>query len=81
MPSFTPCRGKQACVERGEHCITCGRSLDEIARTRRLIDELAELALDMNYDNADDFAAYVGAKLAKKIHYRRDEHPNESPRP
>lgn len=72
MPSFAPCRGKQACVERGERCITCGRSLDEIARTRMLIDDLAELALRMDYDNVDEFAAYVGAKLAKKIRYRRD---------
>ena len=59
-------------MERGELCITCGRSLDEIARTRRLIDDLAELALRMGYDNVDEFAAYVATKVVKKIHYRRD---------
>ena len=72
MPLFTPCRGKQACVERGDRCITCGRSLHEIARTRQLIDDLAELAITQGYDNLDEFAVYVANKLGKKIRYRRD---------
>lgn len=72
MSSFVPCRGKEACVERGDRCITCGRSLSEIARTRVLIDDLAELALKMDYSNVEEFAAYIGSKLAKKIHHRRE---------
>lgn len=72
MTKFTPCRGKQACVEKGEHCLTCGRSLDEIARTRQLIDELAELALAMDYANIDEFSTYIAAKLSKKVQYRRE---------
>lgn len=72
MPDFTPCRGKQYCVEKGDQCLSCGRSLGEIARTRRLIDELAELALAMDYDNLDDFTAYVAAKVGKKVRYRRE---------
>jgi len=74
MALFTPCRGKHACVERGELCVSCGRSLDEIARTRRLIDDLSELALQMDYSNLDDFTAYVAGKIGKKVRYRR-EHP------
>lgn len=73
MSLFVPCRGKQACIEHGDRCVTCGRTLSEIARTRVLIDDLAELALQMDYDNVDAFAAYVGAKLARKIHYRREQ--------
>lgn len=72
MPLFTPCRGKHACVEKDDRCVTCGRSLDEIARIRLLIDALSELALEMDYSNADEFAAYVGSKVSKKIRYRRD---------
>ncbi len=59
-------------MEQGDRCITCGRTLDEIAHTRRLIEALAELALDRDYDNVDDFATYVGNKLSKKLHHRRD---------
>jgi len=72
MPDFTPCRGKQFCVEKGDVCISCGRSLDEIARTRRLIDELAELALSMEYGNLDEFTGYIASKVNKKVRYRRE---------
>jgi hypothetical protein len=72
MPLFTPCQGKNACVEKGDICITCGRSLDEIARTRQLIDALSELALEMDYSNAEEFATYIGSKVQKKIRYRRE---------
>lgn len=71
MPAFTPCRGKTACRDDGERCLVCNRGLEEIAQTRDLIDALAELALRQDYDNVADFAAYVAAKLAKKVAFRR----------
>lgn len=72
MSLFTPCKGKHACVEKGDLCLSCGRSLHEITRTRRLIDELSELALEMDYSNLDEFADYIGSKISKKVRYRRD---------
>lgn len=71
MPVFTPCRGKTVCRDDGGRCLVCNRGLAEIGQTRDLIDALAELALRQNYDNVDDFAAYVAAKLVKKVAFRR----------
>jgi len=48
MKIFTPCKGKTACRDDGENCLVCGRGLQEIEDTRRLIDALAELGLPMN---------------------------------
>ena len=71
MPAFTPCRGKTACRDDGERCVVCNRGLVEIGQTRDLIDALAELALRHNYDKVEEFAAYVAAKLVKKVAFRR----------
>lgn len=40
--SFNGCKGKTLCRENGTECRTCGRSLDEIYTTRRLIGALAD---------------------------------------
>jgi phosphoribosyl-dephospho-CoA transferase len=72
MSLFTPCKGKTACRDDGRQCLVCGRSFEEIARTRELIDALANLACEEGYDNIDEFAEYVAHKLAKKIRHRRE---------
>lgn len=73
MPRFEPCHGKDACRDDGEHCLTCGRPLSEIARLRASIDELASLALDAGYENTEEYAAYIARKLLKTINHRRDQ--------
>jgi len=70
LNTFNPCKGKTACRDDGEKCLTCGRSLAEIEQTRILIDALAEFALTQGYDNVNQFAAYVADKLEKKVRYR-----------
>lgn len=70
MSSFTPCKGKTACRDDGERCITCDRSFAEIEQTRALIDALAEFAMQQGYDNVDEFAAHVADKLVKKVRHR-----------
>jgi hypothetical protein len=72
MRQFTPCKGKTACRDDGEKCLVCGRGLQEIEDTRRLIDALAELAISQDYENLGGFAAYVADKLEKKIRHRRE---------
>ncbi len=72
MSSFTPCKGKTACRDDGEKCLTCGRSFAEIEQTRQLIDALAEFVIAMGYENAEEFAAYVADKVEKKVRYRRE---------
>lgn len=71
MHSFMPCAGKTACTEDGSHCRGCGRSHDEIARTRAAISALTGLAVEQDYDNVDTFADYIAARIVKKIAHDR----------
>lgn len=71
MTAFIPCKGKTACRDDGERCLTCGRSFDEIKRLRDLIDGLAELAIRQGYDNVEEFSAYAAEKVIKKVAHRR----------
>ena len=71
MKPFTPCKGKTACLDDGTTCLTCGRSLNEIEETRRIIDALAELAIGQEYENVGEFTAYVVSKVESKVNYRR----------
>jgi hypothetical protein len=64
---FRPCLGQTACTEGGTHCRACGRSFEEIERTRVLIQGLTDLALDQGYDNVEAFADYVGRRIVKKV--------------
>ena len=72
MRPFTPCKGKTACRDDGVQCLTCGRSFEEIARIRELVDALADFACTQGYDNVDAFAAHIARKLEKKLRHRRD---------
>ena len=72
MSRFTPCKGKTACRDDGERCLTCGRSFGEIEQTRKLIDALAEFICAQGYENTGEFAAYVADKVEKKVKYRRE---------
>lgn len=67
MMLFVPCAGREACTEGGTHCRGCGRSHEEIARTRELINALADHALAMGYENVQDFMDYVAEKSRKKV--------------
>ncbi|HNA80848.1 MAG TPA: hypothetical protein PLL19_14380 [Thiobacillaceae bacterium] len=71
MKTFTPCKGKDFCRDDGVQCFTCGRSVAEIMDTRRLIDELAKLALENDYANVDEFAAYIARKVEKKVRHHK----------
>ena len=71
MTLFTPCKGKTACRDDGKQCLVCGRSFEEIARTRELIDALADFALAQDYDNINEFADHIARKLEKKVRHRR----------
>jgi len=72
MNTFTPCKGKTACRDDGEKCLTCGRSFAEIEQTRSMIDALAEFVCAQEYDNVGEFAAYVAGKMEKKVKHRRE---------
>jgi len=69
---FTACKGKTLCIEDTAGCRGCGRTLDEIHTTRRLVDELANFIVDMDYDNVDEFMNYFVSKVVKKANYLDD---------
>jgi hypothetical protein len=71
MTLFTPCKGKTACRDDGKQCLVCGRSFEEITRTRELIDALADFACAQDYGNVKAFADYIARKLEKKVTHRR----------
>lgn len=73
MQTFRPCAGKKVCIENETRCLSCGRNLDTIARTRALIDDLASLVMDEEYSNIEAFMEYVGAKTIKKVKHRREQ--------
>ncbi|MEW8087433.1 MAG: hypothetical protein AB2652_20510 [Candidatus Thiodiazotropha endolucinida] len=72
MGKFVPCQGKHACRDNELSCLTCGRGLHEIEKLRLLMDQLASLAIDYDYENVDEYSSYVARKLEKMIVYRRD---------
>lgn len=76
MSTFNPCKGKTACRDDGEKCLTCGRGFAEIEQTRKLIDALAEFVCAQGYDNVGEFAAYVAGKVEKKVGYARENNNN-----
>ena len=70
---FNSCKGKTLCSENEAECRTCGRSLEEIYTTRRIIDEFAGFIVDMGYENINDFLFYVSSKVSKKVAYLNDQ--------
>ena len=70
---FNPCRGGDFCTQEGSHCEGCGRSHEEIAATRELIAAVGQFALDREFENVEDFAAYVADKAVKKVQMVRSE--------
>ncbi|GAB6051899.1 hypothetical protein JCM17960_07190 [Magnetospira thiophila] len=68
---FRPCRGKSACRDDGEVCLTCGRNLIEVEKTRLLIEAVTEHLLGQGYENPEDFTAYLSDKALKKLKSRQ----------
>jgi hypothetical protein len=64
---FSPCKGGDFCSQEGTHCSGCGRSHEEIAKTRDLVFAVTRFAIEMGYENVEDFTAFVGDKAAKNV--------------
>ena len=63
---FKPCINRTACTEDGNHCRACGRSHEEIAAVRAITAQVADFVQQMDYDNVDEFLAYLSKKVLKK---------------
>lgn len=58
---FSPCTGE--CTQAGTHCVSCKRSHEEIAITRKLIMDLMTFAHKMKYENPEDFINFVAKNV------------------
>ena len=72
MQAFKPCIGRDSCLDFKGYCLACGRKLETIERTRKLIDELASIALAEEYSNIYAFMEYIAKIAAKKVASRRN---------
>lgn len=63
---FTPCN-PDLCTKEGTNCSGCGRSHTEIADTKALIKGLVDLSQQHDYENIEDFAAFIHKNLLKKL--------------
>jgi hypothetical protein len=72
MAKFKPCISRLACTEGGTHCKSCGRPIDHVNRTRQVIEDLAQLVIDADYANFEEFLEYVQSKAKKKVYARRE---------
>lgn len=67
MTRFNPCKDRNACTEDGTICKGCGRTHPEIAQTRAITADLVYFISNMDYENPDEFMAYLSRKVLKKI--------------
>lgn len=65
--TFKPCINRNACNDDGVRCRSCGRTLDEIVKTKTLVDNVFNFLCEMDYENSEEFMAYLSRKIAKKI--------------
>ena len=62
---FTPCQ--DLCTSDGETCQGCGRSLAEIAETKKIVKSAVELIKKQQYENPEDFLAAINKSILKKL--------------
>lgn len=63
---FIPCKDRNACTEDGTVCKGCGRTHQEIARSRELVAQVADFINTMGYENPEAFVDYLTRKVLKK---------------
>lgn len=73
MAVFKPCVSRFLCSDTGTHCKSCGRPVKHVQKTREIIDELAQLVVDADYANVEDFLKYVQSRTNKKVTSRREK--------
>ena len=73
--SFKSCINRNACNDDGERCRSCGRPLDEIVKTKAVVDTVFSFIQEMDYENSDEFMDYLSRKIAKKIAHATTHSP------
>jgi len=55
---FSPCTGQ--CTREGTHCEGCGRTHEEVAGMRKIVNDAVAYATKMEYENVDDYGKAFG---------------------
>lgn len=62
---FNPCIDQ--CTKDGSHCQGCGRSHEEIAATKQIVQSAVAFIREQQYDNPEDFVAAISKSIIKKL--------------
>jgi predicted Fe-S protein YdhL (DUF1289 family) len=62
---FSPCTGE--CTDKGTHCEGCGRSHEDVAAMRAMVNNLVAYAQEKNYENIDEYANSVARSVQYKL--------------
>jgi len=62
---FTPCIDQ--CTKEGTHCEGCGRSHEEIAATKQIVQSAVAFIKQQDYENPDAFVAAISKSILKKL--------------
>ncbi len=62
---FNPCTDQ--CTKEGTHCEGCGRSHEEIAGTKQIVQSAVAFIQTQNYDNPEEFVAAISTSILKKL--------------
>lgn len=62
---FSPCIDQ--CTKDGTHCQGCGRSHEEIAATKQIVQSAVAFIREQQYDNPEDFVAAISKSIIKKL--------------
>ena len=62
---FNPCN--DLCTKDGTHCQGCGRSHEEIAATKQIVQSAVALIQAQQYDNPEDFVIAISKSILKKL--------------
>ncbi|MGR8929169.1 MAG: DUF1289 domain-containing protein [Gammaproteobacteria bacterium] len=62
---FSPCIDQ--CTKDGSHCQGCGRSHEEIAGTKQIVQSAVAFIREQDYDNPEDFVAAISKSIIKKL--------------
>ncbi len=62
---FNPCIDQ--CTKDGSHCQGCGRSHEEIAGTKQIVQSAVAFIREQEYENPEDFVSAIGKSIIKKL--------------
>jgi len=62
---FNPCIDQ--CTKEGTHCEGCGRSFEEIAGTKQLVQSAIGFIKQQEYENPEVFVAAISNSILKKL--------------